>query len=156
MFDRVQRGYDTGYTQPEIQAGTPLHAEARLEEDMRDEDAQAAIDARQERRQGRHRRLLLGRLRRLAWPRPSMRGLAARGAVLRRRHAEFNDEKPKVPVMAHFGEQRRQIPVDRRKELPAKHPEAQVSFYAGAGHGFNCDQRGSYNAPPPSSRASAP
>ena len=32
------------------------------------------------------------------------------------------------------------------KELLAKHPEVQGHFYAGAGHGFNCDQRGSYNA----------
>ena len=26
------------------------------------------------------------------------------------------------------------------------HPEITAHFYAGAGHGFNCDQRGSYNA----------
>ena len=27
----------------------------------------------------------------------------------------------------------------------ARHPEVQAHFYPGAGHGFNCDERGSYN-----------
>ncbi len=54
-------------------------------------------------------------------------------------------ETPKCPVMAHFGEKDTNIPVDGVKKLAAAHPEASVYLYD-AGHGFNCDQRGSYDA----------
>ena len=37
------------------------------------------------------------------------------------------------------------IPVAGVRELAAAHPEAQIYIYA-ADHGFNCDQRGSYDA----------
>jgi carboxymethylenebutenolidase len=54
-------------------------------------------------------------------------------------------EQPRCPVMAHFGERDAGIPVDGVKKFAAAHPEAQVFIYA-ADHGFNCDQRGSYDA----------
>jgi carboxymethylenebutenolidase len=54
-------------------------------------------------------------------------------------------ETPKCPVMAHFGERDSMIPVDGVKRLAAAHPHVQVFIYA-ADHGFNCDQRGSYDA----------
>jgi carboxymethylenebutenolidase len=56
------------------------------------------------------------------------------------------DIEPKVPVMAHFGEKDSMIPVDGVRKLAEKHKKHQVFIYA-ADHGFNCDQRGSYNAP---------
>jgi carboxymethylenebutenolidase len=37
------------------------------------------------------------------------------------------------------------IPVDGVRKFAAAHPEAQVHIYA-ADHGFNCDQRASYDA----------
>ena len=59
----------------------------------------------------------------------------------------FIDEKPKMPGDVPF---RRAGPVarrsSRRRRSPATHPEITAHFYAGAGHGFNCDHRGSYNA----------
>ena len=58
---------------------------------------------------------------------------------------EAAGEQPKCPVMAHFGERDSMIPVDGVRKLAAAHPEAQVFIYA-ADHGFNCDQRGSYDA----------
>jgi carboxymethylenebutenolidase len=54
-------------------------------------------------------------------------------------------EHPKCPVIAHFGERDSGIPVDGVRKLAAAHPEMQVYIYD-ADHGFNCDQRGSYNA----------
>jgi carboxymethylenebutenolidase len=53
---------------------------------------------------------------------------------------------PKCPVMAHFGDQDHWIPLDGVEAFKAAHPKAQVHVYA-ANHGFNCDQRGSFNAP---------
>ena len=53
--------------------------------------------------------------------------------------------KPAVPTMAHFGDQDAHISVESVKALERAHPEVEVHLYA-ANHGFNCDQRASYNA----------
>jgi carboxymethylenebutenolidase len=53
--------------------------------------------------------------------------------------------RPKVPVMAHFGNQDKHISVESVQAFEKAHPEVEVHMYA-ADHGFNCDQRGSYNA----------
>ena len=53
---------------------------------------------------------------------------------------------PKVPLMGHFGDKDAHIPVDGVKKLAEKHKKHQVFIYA-ADHGFNCDQRGSFDAP---------
>ncbi|WP_298932593.1 dienelactone hydrolase family protein [uncultured Ramlibacter sp.] len=53
--------------------------------------------------------------------------------------------KPKVPVMAHFGTQDHWIPMDTVQAFEKAHPEVEVHVYE-ANHGFNCDQRGSWNA----------
>ncbi|RUP24989.1 MAG: dienelactone hydrolase family protein [Curvibacter sp.] len=52
--------------------------------------------------------------------------------------------QPKVPVLAHFGDKDHWIPLDTVEAFRAAHPEVQVHVYA-ANHGFNCDQRGSYD-----------
>ena len=54
-------------------------------------------------------------------------------------------EKPKCPVMLHFGELDQHIPVASVEEFKKAHSELPVFLYA-ADHGFNCDQRGSYDA----------
>ena len=53
--------------------------------------------------------------------------------------------QPKVPVLAHFGEKDHWIPLESVQAFAKAHPEVTVHVYA-ADHGFNCDQRGSYNA----------
>jgi carboxymethylenebutenolidase len=53
---------------------------------------------------------------------------------------------PKVPLMGHFGEKDAHIPADGIRNLAKKHPQHQFFIYD-ADHGFNCDQRGSWNAP---------
>jgi carboxymethylenebutenolidase len=53
--------------------------------------------------------------------------------------------RPAVPTMAHFGDQDAHISVESVKALQRAHPEVEVHLYA-ANHGFNCDQRASYNA----------
>jgi carboxymethylenebutenolidase len=58
---------------------------------------------------------------------------------------QLASEKPKVPVMLHFGEKDAHIPVASVEEFKKVHPTLPVHIYA-ADHGFNCDQRGSYDA----------
>jgi carboxymethylenebutenolidase len=55
------------------------------------------------------------------------------------------DEQPKAPVMLHFGALDQAIPLEGVEQVKAKHPDVPVHIYEGAGHGFNCDARGSYN-----------
>jgi carboxymethylenebutenolidase len=52
--------------------------------------------------------------------------------------------KPLCPVMAHFGEQDHWIPLDTVEAFRKAQPGVQVHVYA-ADHGFNCNERGSYN-----------
>jgi carboxymethylenebutenolidase len=55
------------------------------------------------------------------------------------------DKKPKCPTQMHFGEKDASIPMADVETIKAKHPECEIYVYEGAGHGFNCDERGSYN-----------
>ena len=58
-------------------------------------------------------------------------------------HAEI---EPRCPVMAHFGERDSMIPVEGVRQLMARHPDQRIFVYA-ADHGFNCEQRASFDAP---------
>ncbi len=53
--------------------------------------------------------------------------------------------QPKVPVLAHFGEQDQWIPLDSVENFKKAHQEAEIHVYP-AHHGFNCDHRGAYDA----------
>jgi carboxymethylenebutenolidase len=53
--------------------------------------------------------------------------------------------QPRVPVLAHFGEQDRWIPLDTVQAFRAAQPGVEVQVYA-AHHGFNCDHRGAWDA----------
>ena len=54
--------------------------------------------------------------------------------------------KPLCPVLAHFGDQDHSIPLDGALAFQKAHADdgVQVHIYP-AQHGFNCDQRGSFN-----------
>ena len=60
--------------------------------------------------------------------------------------AKSLDRRPKVPLMLHFGEHDDHIPLSDVAAIRAALPEVPVFTYD-AGHGFNCDARGSYNKP---------
>lgn len=52
---------------------------------------------------------------------------------------------PRVPVLAHFGEQDHWIPLDSVERFKGMQPGVEVQVYP-AHHGFNCDQRASHDA----------
>jgi carboxymethylenebutenolidase len=56
------------------------------------------------------------------------------------------DERPMAPTMLHFGERDAHIPIAGVREFAAAHPDISVFTYP-AEHGFNCDERASYDAP---------
>ncbi|WP_416546949.1 dienelactone hydrolase family protein [Limnohabitans sp. DCL3] len=53
---------------------------------------------------------------------------------------------PQVPVLAHFANEDKWIPLDTVEAFKKAQPEVEVHTYA-AHHGFNCDQRGAWHAP---------
>ena len=59
---------------------------------------------------------------------------------------EHRAERPGCPVMFHFGEADAGIPLDQAEAVHQAYPDCAYHSYPGAGHGFNCDLRGSYHA----------
>ena len=58
---------------------------------------------------------------------------------------KFNDQQPKAPVMLHFGGKDDHIPQSDVEAIQAAHPDVPIYVYPESGHGFNCDERASYN-----------
>ena len=56
----------------------------------------------------------------------------------------YKDEKARCPMLMHFGEHDAGIPLSDVEQIRAAQPGAAVHIYD-AGHGFNCDRRGSYD-----------
>ena len=56
----------------------------------------------------------------------------------------YKDEEARCPMLMHFGEHDAGIPLTDVEQIKAAQPDAAVHVYD-AGHGFNCDRRGSYD-----------
>jgi carboxymethylenebutenolidase len=146
-FHRVKPGVELGYTPDDMGAGMALKAAVEaLPSPGVLQDIQAAIDyARQAGKVGIVGYCWGGLL---TWRAAcGLNGLSA-AVVYYGGGVTTPDEAarvPKVPVMAHFGEKDKHIPVDSVQAFKKAHPEVEVHIYS-ADHGFNCDQRGSYDA----------
>jgi carboxymethylenebutenolidase len=143
MYDRVKRGYETGYSQDEIEAGRKIMQGLDWTNTMNDVDA-AVGAAKSAGKVGIVGYCWGGTVAWLAAARTA--GLACAVPYYGGGMPNFINEKPKVPVLCHFGELDKSPSPEQAKELLARHPEVKAHFYNGAGHGFNCDQRPSYNA----------
>ena len=142
LYDRVQRKYESGYSQEEIQAGVAVRG--KITNDQALADVQAAIDyAKQGGKVGIVGYCWGGTLAWLAASRA--KGLAAAVSYYGGGVPGLKDEKPKVPTIFHFGKTDHSIPLDKAEEVAKAHPEV-ATYYYDAGHGFNCDQRPSYDA----------
>ena len=60
--------------------------------------------------------------------------------------AKMLDKKPRCPIIYHFGDQDASIPLPDVEKIKKANPASPLFVYPGAGHGFNCDERGSYSA----------
>jgi carboxymethylenebutenolidase len=54
-------------------------------------------------------------------------------------------EKRRIPTLLHFGEADALIPFEEVVHFRASRPDVSAFSYQGAGHGFNCDERASYD-----------
>lgn len=147
-FHRVQAGVELGYTEADMATGMALKAAVEaLPAPGVLADLQAAIDhAAQAGRVGIVGYCWGGLL---SWRAACLLdGLAAAvpyygGGMTVGVEAE---RRPGVPVLAHFADHDRWIPLDTVERFRATQPQATVHRYD-AHHGFNCDQRAAHNAP---------
>ena len=72
-------------------------------------------------------------------------GLSAAVGYYGGRIVAFADEKPKCPVQLHFGEKDASIPMTDVEIIKQKRPDCEIYVYKDAGHGFHCDERGSFH-----------
>jgi carboxymethylenebutenolidase len=143
LFDRVERGVDIGYDPEAIETGRNLRGQVKLEDTLL--DLQAAIDALQGTgKLGAVGYCWGGSLAFLAATR--LQGLACAVGYYGGMIAEHAAEKPKVPTMLHFGEQDQSIPMSDVQQVIAQRPDTKIFTYP-AGHGFSCDERGSFHKP---------
>ena len=141
LFDRYQRGVDWGYTPEDIARGREVRAQADAAAALM--DVVAARDAAaQAGRVGIVGYCWGGFIAWLAAARVD--GFAGAIAYYGGGMPDAAGEQPRCPVLAHFGEQDAMIPVAGVRALAAAHPAMEVHLYA-AGHGFNCDQRASFD-----------
>ena len=141
MFDRIERGVDLGYTPDAIKKGREL--KARITTETMTMDVDAAIAAVAHAGKVGIVGFCWGGF--VAWMASAqVKGLSAAVPYYGGGMLENMDIKPRVPVLLHFGERDAILPVDKVRELAARHPQAHVHIYD-ADHGFNCDQRGSYD-----------
>jgi carboxymethylenebutenolidase len=74
-------------------------------------------------------------------------GLSAAVAYYGGGIAKNADEKPKCPMQMHFGEQDQGIPMSDVEIVKQKRSvDSEIYVYPGAGHGFHCDERGSFHS----------
>ncbi len=142
LFDRVQRGYDTGYSAEEIQRGREAIGKINLDDTMKDVAA------------ARDNVASAGKIGivgycwggTVAWKAAaSVPALACAVPYYGGGIPGLIDLKPNCPVMFHWGESDQSIPLDKAKAFADMHKD-QIHHFYNAGHGFNCDQRGSYDA----------
>jgi carboxymethylenebutenolidase len=142
LFDRYERNFDIGYTPADVARGRELKALAKADAALLDVDAARAAVA------GAGKVGIVGYCwgGYLAWIAAArLAGLACAVPYYGGGMTDAMALQPKCPVMAHFGERDTMIPPAGVTALAAAHPSAQVFLYP-ADHGFNCDERGAYDA----------
>jgi len=141
LFDRVRKGIELGYGQQDMQQGIGTVQQLKPEQTLLDLSAALAV-VRHAGRVGMVGYCWGGKLSYVcAGELPLACGVAYYGGSI----ASSLDRKPKCPMMYHFGELDTHIPMSDIEKIKAADPSGIFYVYPGAGHGFNCDQRGSYS-----------
>ena len=140
LFDRVRRGIELGYTPADMQEGSGYVKQLDPEATRRDLAAALAV-VKHSGRAGAVGYCWGGSLAYLAAGQLPL----ACAVVYYGRVVSYLDQKPRCPVMYHYGTEDKSIPLPDVERIRAAYPQAPVYTYDGAGHGFSCDQRASYD-----------
>lgn len=148
LFDRIERGVELGYTEADMGRAFALMNASPRELALQDIDAAR-----------RHVAGLVGPAGKvgilgfcwgglLSWlSAGQLDGFAAAVPYYGGGMGQQAGVAPRCPVLGHFGEQDTHIPLDGILALQRAHADRVTVHVYPAGHGFNCDQRGSFDAP---------
>jgi carboxymethylenebutenolidase len=142
LFDRAEPGVNLGYTPEDMKAGVAIRAKVPGDKTLL--DIQVAL----QHVQGAGKVGAVGYCwgGSLAWLSAcSLDGLSAAIAYYGSMLPANAGLVARCPVMAHFGAHDHGIPLESVEAFRAAQPAVELHVYE-ADHGFNCDQRGSYNA----------
>ena len=139
VFDRTERGVELGYDEDGFAKGRGIVGELGFDGPLMD------IKAAADRISGHGKVGAVGYCwgGSVAWLCATRLGLPSVG-YYGGRTADLSGEQPQAPVMLHFGEHDAAIPMDDVNKIIEAHPDVPVHVFD-AGHGFNCDERGSYD-----------
>jgi len=141
LYDRVEPDVELGYTGDEPKRGLELRGRTELPKTLL--DIEASIDhVKSAGKVG-----LVG----YCWGGTltfaaacHLPGVAAGSAYYGGGIAKMLDKQPQAPLIMHFGENDHGIPPADVEKIKNAFPDLPVYVYPGAGHGFNCDVRASY------------
>lgn len=141
FFDRVRRRIDLGYSAAELQEGQGYVKQLQRDKTLADLSAAIAV-VKHAGRVGVVGYCWGGTIAYVAaCELPIACAVAYYGGSI----TKELEKHPKCPVMYHFGELDKHIPASEIAKIKAADPKGEFYLYP-AGHGFNCDQRGSYDA----------
>ena len=143
IFEHVEKGFDVGYDPESRARGMAIMGNVDSEQMLR--DVAAAVQVAKEGGRVAVVGFCLGGT--VAWGAAArLSGLSAAIGYYGGGIIGLKDLKPRMPTLLHFGERDQHIPIAGVKEVAAAHPDVEVHIYP-ADHGFNCDQRESYDVP---------
>ncbi len=141
LYDRQQKGFEVGYSPDDIELSLKLRADNPYENTIL--DAQMCIDFLKDKGPVFITGYCYGGT--VAWLAACRcAGLAAAAGYYGGAIKDFIDETPHCPVILHFGEHDKSIPMDDVQRIKQAHPDVPIYIYD-AGHGFNSDRRADYN-----------
>jgi carboxymethylenebutenolidase len=144
LFDRVERDFETGYAPADIERGRMVRGKLQIEDAVKDVTATVKELQKTGLKVGVVGYCFGGTVAWLAATR--IPGVAAASSFYGGGVADAAGEQPKCPVIFHFGETDASIPKDHWDRIKAQHPKIPMYVYP-AGHGFSCDERGSFHEP---------
>jgi carboxymethylenebutenolidase len=140
VFDRVEKGVELAYDQDGVKRGVDIVGKVEREAEMADLAAAVARVS----SAGKVGVVGFCHGGTMAWLAAAQTdGVSAAVGYYGGGVIGLKDLKPRAPTMLHFGEKDGHIPLAGVREVEAAHPDVPVYVYP-ADHGFNCDERGSY------------
>jgi carboxymethylenebutenolidase len=142
IFDRKERGVELAYDPSGLGRGRALAMSLDLDDTMRDVRAACAAVA-SAGKIGSVGYCFGGSV---AWLTASrIEELSCAVCYYGSRIPNFIDEAPRIPTMLHVGLQDASFPMEEVRRIGARYPTIRIEEHD-AQHGFNCDERGSYDA----------
>ncbi len=142
IFDRVERNFQCGYSPEEVEVARKFMPDADWVGFVRDVEAARAAIA-DVGKVGIVGFCLGGSVAFMAATR--LAGLSAACCFYGARIAEFAHETPRCPTQMHYGALDQGISMSAVDHVAELRDDCDVYVYEGAGHGFHCDERASYD-----------